>query len=736
MSFTAKIDADIRGFEQGVDKASQAINKLQSTVESKLTSIGTSFQNIGAKASILSAALVGVGAKAFLMAADFQDALGATEQIFKDSSGVIKDWSDNLSTSYGISKKEALDYANIMGTMLQNIGGMSEEMAGKTAGNLIELAGDLTAMFGGQTSDAVRALTGALKGNNSMLDNYGIAANDAMVKAKALAMGLSDGTGELSLQARQAATLAIIMEQTASAQGQAAREADGASGSMRSFKTEITNLSTELGSVLLPVITPIVSKLRDMAAAFGSLSPETQKMMVIVAGVAAAFAPLMVVIGKVITLLPALKTGFAAVTAAIAGISAPVTAVAAAVVAAVALIITNWDTIKEYFTTGDGAGVFNTIKELATELWNALKLIWNGLVGDIKLIWDEYGKYIITSVALVFDTVVKAVKIPLDIILGLVKSFSRILQGDWAGALDAIKTMTVNVFNGIVQIIKNAVAWATNAVAGLFDFLGMDKVAAKMKAFAASLAPVLQPKPIPIDIAIPNETTTTIKEVKGEIKSIGDAADNTKKSIERMAVSLNDLSTIALPTTPQLTVGQTNPLGGLSMQGYVDKYKQTAESIKEITIDMNQYITDAVVGMSSAVAGALMNGDNVLQAIGSSLLGTLGAVMIDLGKMTILAGSAIEAIKKALTSLSGIGAIAVGAGLIAIGSLFAAGASKLGNSMGSAGGYASSPTMNNTTTPVAPNYRGAYNDNEVVFKIGTNELVGVLKMADNRANRL
>ena len=62
MSFTAKIDADVKGFEQGVDKASQAINKLQSTVENRLTAIGTSFQNIGAKASILSAALVGIGA--------------------------------------------------------------------------------------------------------------------------------------------------------------------------------------------------------------------------------------------------------------------------------------------------------------------------------------------------------------------------------------------------------------------------------------------------------------------------------------------------------------------------------------------------------------------------------------------------------------------------------------------------------------------------------------------------
>ena len=42
-------------------------------------------------------------------------------------------------------------------------------------------------MYGGTfTADAVRALTGALKGNNTMLDNYGMAVNDAMIKTKAL----------------------------------------------------------------------------------------------------------------------------------------------------------------------------------------------------------------------------------------------------------------------------------------------------------------------------------------------------------------------------------------------------------------------------------------------------------------------------------------------------------------------------------------------------------------------
>ena len=40
-------------------------------------------------------------------------------------------------------------------------------------------------MYGGTTADAV-GLAGALKGNNTMLDNYGMAANDALIKTKAL----------------------------------------------------------------------------------------------------------------------------------------------------------------------------------------------------------------------------------------------------------------------------------------------------------------------------------------------------------------------------------------------------------------------------------------------------------------------------------------------------------------------------------------------------------------------
>lgn len=141
-------------------------------VSSKLNSVGDKLQSVGKELiTKVTLPIAGVGIASFKMAADMEDALGATDQIYKGSSDAVKKWASDLESYYGIAGSEALEYANMMGTMLVNIGGLTEEEASKQAQTLIELAGDLTAMYGGTTQDAVRALTGALKGNNTIKRN-------------------------------------------------------------------------------------------------------------------------------------------------------------------------------------------------------------------------------------------------------------------------------------------------------------------------------------------------------------------------------------------------------------------------------------------------------------------------------------------------------------------------------------------------------------------------------------
>jgi phage-related minor tail protein len=389
-----------RAFQREVAKAEQDLSKFErqlaatakttETWKDKLDKAQTSLKNVGAKMTnvgktlsmSVTAPIAAVGAASFKMAADLQDAMGATDQTFKSAAESMKKWADSLESYYGIAEGEALEYANMMGSMLQNIGGLTEEEAAKQAQTLIKLAGDLTAMYGGTTADAVRALTGALKGNNTMLDNYGMAANDAMVKTKALEMGLYDGTGQMDLATKQAATLALIMEQSAAAQGQAAREAEGASGGMRAFATEIKNLSTDIGEVLLPVITPLLANLNDIVKKFGDLSPEMKKAIVIVAGLAAAIGPLLILLG-------ALSMAIGAISLPVVAVIAGIAALGAAIVGIYKLWKENGEKSKKLIAEFTAAiqRTLDNLKNWLSNTWNSIKQtasnVWNGIKSAI-----------------------------------------------------------------------------------------------------------------------------------------------------------------------------------------------------------------------------------------------------------------------------------------------------------------------------------------------------------------
>ena len=773
MSFTARIDADISGFEQSLNDASRLVKDFEDKIKQstdgvrflgeRISDFGDKISGLGKKLSVLSAGLVAVGGKAYIMAAEFNDAMGATDQIFKEASESVKVWASDLETYYGVAKGEAVEYANLMGTMLQNIGGMTEKLAGETAGRLVELAGDLTAMYGGRTQDAVRALTGALKGNNTMLDNYGMAVNDALVKTKAFEMGLYAGKGDIDLKAKQLATLSIIFEQTATSQGQAAREADSASGAIRTLQTEVKNLTTELGEILLPVITPIIEKITSLVAKFREMSPEMQRVVVVSSAIAASLGPVLIVVGKLITvfggLLPALTTagglitkltvlapglivGLKGIAASFAAIAAPVATAVAAIIGAVALIRSNWDKIVEYFTVGDGAEMFNTVKELALELKSQLSYIWNETVGFLRAVWDRFGKYIVSITGTAFKNVIKAIDIALNIVLGVVSTVTSLLKLDFKEAWQALTTMTSRVWEGLVSIVQNAVSGILTSVAGMLDFFGLNGLSQKMLDFAESIKP---PKIEPIEIEIPNETNNNVKELGSNIQELNDEFDNLATSAEkagkkvgesvaRAKVNLRNLKKIAQPKQKDVEIKPLQVQIDLEVK---DTHLFDKWADEEFGKKINSYLQDAIGNVAATVGSAIAEGQNVIQAAGLSLLSSLGAILIDLGKMTMATGRAIKAVKDALKTLNPWAALAVGAGLIAIGSLFAAGASKLGNSMGKGSSYgaSSSPSINTQLTPVTPNYRGAYQD-EVVFKIGTNELVGVLKDADLRKNRL
>ena len=454
-----------RAFQREVVRAEQDLQKFEKQLkETGLTAaqVGQKLQDAGQKMTSVgkdmtmkvTAPIVAAGAASFKFAADLQDAMGATDQIFGKASGTVQKWADNLESYYGIAEGEALEYSNMMGSLLKNIGGLSEKEAAKQSQALVELAGDLTAMFGGTTSDAVRALTGALKGNNSMLDNYGIAANEAMIKAKALEMGLVSEGGQMDLAAKQAATLALIMEQTGAAQGQAAREADGASGTLRGLQTELKNVAAELGQVLIPIITPFVAKIKEIVKAFGDMSPATQKVTLAIAGIAAAIGPVLVIIGAIASGVGAVIGALPALGAALAALTGPVGIAIAAIVGIGAALVALYKNNEEF-------------RDSVNEIWTEIKQSIKSAIDQITAWWKEWGPAIIAIIKPIWEIIKTIITTVLKVIGEAVSLFLNIMTGDWEGALKDIKDIAQALWDGIKGIFTGLM----NTLAGIWNLI-------------------------------------------------------------------------------------------------------------------------------------------------------------------------------------------------------------------------------------------------------------------------
>ena len=99
--------------------------------------------------------------------------------------------------------------------------------------------------------------------------------------------------------------------------GMMAEQAKTAAGQLSNLKDEVTFLAADLGEVLLPVFKDMVGAAKDAVAAFSGLTPETQKTILVIGGIAAATGPALTAFGGLagaarglIKVMPGLKAAY------------------------------------------------------------------------------------------------------------------------------------------------------------------------------------------------------------------------------------------------------------------------------------------------------------------------------------------------------------------------------------------------------------------------------------------
>lgn len=106
--------------------------------------------------------------------------------------------------------------------------------------------------------------------------------------------------------------------------------ADTGAGSLQQLKNKIGDLAEKLGIALLPVINKVSDWLGKLVDWFSNLSPATQDIIAKMVALAAAIGPVLVVGGKLLTIIPMIKAAFISLTGPIGAVVATITALVVA----------------------------------------------------------------------------------------------------------------------------------------------------------------------------------------------------------------------------------------------------------------------------------------------------------------------------------------------------------------------------------------------------------------------
>lgn len=385
-----------------IGDATSAVTALE-RVDGSAGSMQQSMDKAAAGSAVALGAIAAAAWAAGDAASSLEQATGAVDSVFGQYASRVHEYAETAATDVGLAKSEYSQLSAVLGAQLKNMGFSLDEVGGQT-NNLIGLGSDLAAMFGGTTSDAVGALSSLLRGERDPIERYGVSIKAADVAARVAAMGLSGLEGDAARAAETQATLALLTEQTAAAQGQFAREADTAAGSQQIATAAFEDAQAKLGEQLLPLLADGALILADFS---GWIAENSELVTILAAGIG-------ILAGGVLAISAAMRVYAAAQaiqTAAqwasnAAWLANPVTWIVLLVVAAIALliaiiivVINNWDELCAAIETGaqEVGSWFASIGKWADDTfgpvidWIREAIDWFGQLIGVSSGWDGGG---------------------------------------------------------------------------------------------------------------------------------------------------------------------------------------------------------------------------------------------------------------------------------------------------------------------------------------------------------
>ena len=224
--------------------------KVESTVSSAGSKLSGKMAMYGKMAGAAAAAgIIFTAGKMLSSGGELEQQLGGAEAVFGKFADRIKDKSKSSYKEAGLSQSEYLQGANKMASLYQGAG-LSVEKSLDLSVDAMQRASDVASVMGISTQEALEAVTGAAKGNFTMMDNLGVKMTATSLSQEAVQRGLGKTYDQMTEGEKVLLAQQVFLDKTTKYAGNYAKENDTLAGSLNTTRKAFSDWMSGGGSAM------------------------------------------------------------------------------------------------------------------------------------------------------------------------------------------------------------------------------------------------------------------------------------------------------------------------------------------------------------------------------------------------------------------------------------------------------------------------------------------------------
>ena len=260
-----KIKGDVADIQAQLKKVQKQVDKTEDNF--------VGLKNTIVKACQVASGAIGAlaGAKGFgkliSIGAEYSNEVQQTEflmgRLDSTTQELIKSQSKEAQ-ALGMTEKQYQDSAASLGSFMNSMG-LTTEQTNELIPQMVQLAAAGAAFANVPVDEAMEAISSAAMGNYEALGKLNIEMSDALINESDYAKKLGKTTGQMTQAEKTQAIYSAMLDRGAHLTGFAASESESFSSKLNLTKEKINEAAGAIGEQFLPLLSPFVDKLGEMA---------------------------------------------------------------------------------------------------------------------------------------------------------------------------------------------------------------------------------------------------------------------------------------------------------------------------------------------------------------------------------------------------------------------------------------------------------------------------------------